>query len=70
MEEKRFTTKEAAAELGITAARVRQMVLKGRLKAEKFGRDLVIFESDLDAVRDRQTGRPPKVKDENGKNTG
>lgn len=64
MVEKRFTTKEAAAELGVTAARVRQMVVSGRLKAEKFGRDLVILESDLDAVRDRQNGRPPKVKGE------
>jgi excisionase family DNA binding protein len=37
-----FTTAEAADTLGVTAARVRQMILKGELAAEKFGRDLMI----------------------------
>src|SRR5437870_1293939 len=37
-----FTTTEAAAKLGVTSARVRQMILKGELAAEKFGRDLMI----------------------------
>ncbi len=54
-----FTTKEAAERLGITAARVRQLVLAGHLPAEKFGRDLVIHESDLESVKDRPIGRPP-----------
>jgi excisionase family DNA binding protein len=54
-----FTTKEAAERLGITAARVRQLVLAGQLPAEKFGRDLVIHESDLESVKDRPIGRPP-----------
>jgi excisionase family DNA binding protein len=53
-----FTTKEAAERLGITAARVRQLVLAGQLPAEKFGRDLVIHESDLESVKDRPIGRP------------
>lgn len=56
-----FTTKEAAEKLGITPARVRQLVLAGQLPAEKFGRDLVIHESDLESVKDRPIGRPGKA---------
>ncbi len=56
-----FTTKEAAERLGITPARVRQLVLAGQLPAEKFGRDLVIHESDLESVKDRPIGRPPNA---------
>lgn len=44
----------------MTVSRVRQLVLEGRLPAEKFGRDLVIKESDLKRVEDRKPGRPPK----------
>lgn len=54
-----MTTKEAADRLGVTPARVRQMVLSGQLPAEKFGRDLVIKATDLELVRDRPMGRPP-----------
>jgi excisionase family DNA binding protein len=64
-----LTTKEAAERLNVTPARVRQMVLSGQLPAEKFGRDLVIRESDLASVEDRPIGRPPqkKVKKKGGK---
>jgi excisionase family DNA binding protein len=57
-----ITTKEAADRLGVSAARVRQLVLAGNLPAEKFGRDLMIKESDLKLVEDRPMGRPPKAK--------
>jgi excisionase family DNA binding protein len=57
-----LTTKEAAERLGITPARVRQLVLAGSLPAEKFGRDLMIKESDLKLVRVRPMGRPPTKK--------
>lgn len=57
-----LTTKEAAERLGVTAARVRQLILSGQLPAEKFGRDLVIKESDLSLVKERRIGRPPKTK--------
>lgn len=57
-----ITTKEAAERLGVSAARVRQLVLAGDLPAEKFGRDLMIKESDLKLVEDRPMGRPPKAK--------
>jgi len=55
-----LTTKEAAEILGVNRSRVRQLILAGRLKAEKFGRDWLINESDLDGVRDRKSGRPQK----------
>jgi excisionase family DNA binding protein len=57
-----LTTKEAAERLNVTPARVRQMVLAGQLPAEKFGRDLVIRESDLASVGNRPIGRPPQKK--------
>jgi excisionase family DNA binding protein len=53
-----LTTKEAAERLGVTPARVRQLVLAGDLPAEKFGRDLMIREADLKLVEDRPIGRP------------
>lgn len=57
-----YTTSEAAAELGVTVGRVRQLVLDGTLPAEKFGRDLVITREALDLARQRKTtrGREPK----------
>lgn len=56
-----LTTKKAADLLGVSAARVRQLVLSGKLPAEKFGRDLVIKESDLKLVANRPMGRPRKA---------
>lgn len=56
-----LTTKEAAEKLGISPARVRQLVLSGELPAAKFGRDLQIKESDLKLVADRPIGRPPNA---------
>ena len=50
-----FTTNEAAKELGITPARVRQMILSNELKAEKIGRDLVVKAKDLATARSRKT---------------
>lgn len=59
---KKLTTREAAERLGVSSARVRQMVLSGNLPAEKFGRDLMIDEKDLALVADRPLGRPPAKK--------
>ncbi len=50
----RFTTNEAAVELGVTAARVRQMVLHRVLPATKFGRDLVITAESLEVAKRRK----------------
>jgi excisionase family DNA binding protein len=59
-----MTTSEAAEHLGVSPARVRRLVLDGRLPAEKFGRDLVIQESDVVAFERLKAGRPPKPADE------
>ena len=56
-----LTTKETAEKLGVTVGRVRQMVIAGQLSAEKFGRDLMINETDIKAVSNRKTGRPKKA---------
>ncbi len=56
-----LTTKEVAARLGVSPARVRQLVLSGELPAEKFGRDLMIKAVDLKLVADRPMGRPPNA---------
>src|SRR5690242_2056242 len=61
---KGITTSEAADRLGISPARVRRLVLDGRLPAEKFGRDLVINESDVEAFERLKGGRPRKAKAE------
>ena len=54
-----YTTSEVAEELGVTSARVRQMVLKGELEAAKFGRDLVITAQALSQARKRKTSPGP-----------
>ena len=55
-----LTTKQAAKALGINDSRVRQLILSGRLPAQKFGRDWIIKEKDLKKVADRKPGRPRK----------
>ena len=57
---KMLTTEEAAERLGVTTARVRAMILAGRLPADKFGRAHMIREDALKLVEDRKPGRPPK----------
>ena len=55
-----LTTQEAAAELGVTDSRVRQLVLDGKLPARKFGRSHMIKRSDLKLVVTGHRGRPRK----------
>jgi excisionase family DNA binding protein len=55
-----LTTQQAAERLGVTTARVRAMILAGRLPADKFGRAHMIREDDLRLVENRKPGRPPK----------
>jgi excisionase family DNA binding protein len=59
-----LTSTEAAERLGVSTARVRRLVLDGRLPAQKFGRDLVIYEDDIESFERLKSGRPPKPKDE------
>lgn len=56
-----FTTSEAAEELGVTSARVRQMILKGELAAEKFGRDLMINSEAVAEAKKRKTRPGPAL---------
>lgn len=65
-----LTTKEAAETLGITAGRVRQLVLDGTLKAEKFGSNLAIHPKSVDAARKRKTQRGPKPAPKSGAKKG
>jgi len=60
MSERMLTTEEAGRHLGVTSTRVRAMITAGRLTAQKFGPVYMILESDLQAVENRKTGRPPK----------
>jgi excisionase family DNA binding protein len=56
-----LTTQQAAEKLGVTAGRVRQMIIDGQLPATKMGRDNFIREADLKLVAERKFGRPPKM---------
>ena len=59
-----FTTDGAAEYLGVTAARVRQLIAEGRVKSEKYGRDHLIDGAslqDYDENGRRGRGRPPKA---------
>ncbi|MCL2654376.1 MAG: type II toxin-antitoxin system HicB family antitoxin [Coriobacteriia bacterium] len=57
-----ITTGEAAEILGVTPARVRNLVLSGALQAEKNGRDLWVSRADVRArmKSSPQPGRPRK----------
>ena len=61
---KLLTTQEAADRLDVTPARIRAMILAGRLPAEKFGHVHMIKEEDLALVADRKPGRPPLTDEE------
>lgn len=57
-----LTTRQVAERLGVSASRVRQFIIDGRLPAIKLGRDNLIREVDLRLVEDRKAGRPTKPK--------
>jgi excisionase family DNA binding protein len=65
MSQDRFTTNETAARLGVTPARVRQMIIKGEIESEKFGRDRVISAKALKAAMNRKTkpGPAPRIEE-------
>jgi site-specific DNA-methyltransferase (cytosine-N4-specific) len=60
---KMLTTPEVAKRLGVSTARVRQLILEGRLPSVQHGRDHLVNEADLALVRDRKPGRPQTRKD-------
>jgi excisionase family DNA binding protein len=53
---------ETAKRLGVIRQRVLQLINAGKLPAVKVGTTYVIKESDLELVKERKTGRPPKAK--------
>ncbi len=57
---KLFSVAEAAAELGVTRARVNQLIDSGVLPAQKVGRSYVIGAEELEKARQRNQnpGRP------------
>ena len=61
-----LTTADAAAQLGVTPARIRQLVLSGEIKAEKVGRDVLIPVAEIETAKARKTkpGPAPKKPDE------
>jgi excisionase family DNA binding protein len=56
-----LSTQQAAKRLGVSDARIRRLILDGRLPSQKVGRDHLIREEDLALVTDRPTGRPKKA---------
>jgi excisionase family DNA binding protein len=57
-ESRLLSTAEAAAELGISAARVRKLIEGGQLPAERIGGRWVVKESDVKAWAAEPPGRP------------
>jgi site-specific DNA-methyltransferase (adenine-specific) len=60
---KLYTTKSAAAYLGVTPTRVRKLISELRLASEKYGRDHLISEKSLKLYKKagkRKPGRPRK----------
>ncbi len=56
-----LTTQEAAGMTGISDARIRQLILLGKLPAQKFGRSNLIKRKDLVKVNIQgKAGRPKK----------
>jgi excisionase family DNA binding protein len=66
MRKKTFTANEAAAELGVSSARVRQMVVDGSLPVSRFGRALVISAEALEQAKQRKTKPGPTPKSATG----
>lgn len=61
-EEPIYSVAEVAERLGVTRARVNQLISSGRLPAQRIGRAFVIREADIALVQTRRPGRPPNVK--------
>lgn len=57
-----YTTNEAAGLLGVTPARVRQMVARGEVESEKLGRDRFITAEAIETAKHRKTSPGPMAK--------
>ena len=56
-----LTTKEVAELLDVSMRQVQALITKGRLPAQKIGRDYLSLEKDLKLVENRKVGRPKKI---------
>jgi excisionase family DNA binding protein len=59
--EKVLTTSDAAKILGVNRSRVLQLIMRGKLRAEKLGWQWIIRPKDLEKVKNRKPGRPKKM---------
>jgi len=60
---KYLTTEEAAEFLGVTPSRIRQLISEERIKSEKYGRDHLIQEEEVEYFAKegrKKRGRPSK----------
>lgn len=57
--ERRYSTAEAAAELGVSERRVRALAAARNI-GTRTGRDWMFSRANVDAMRERTPGRPPK----------
>ncbi len=63
MENDFLTTNEAAQRLGVSAAYIRQMIIRGIIKgAKKFGRDNMVPADEIEILKntEKKAGRPKK----------
>ncbi len=61
--DKLLSVVKSAEILGVNRQRIQALITEGRLPAQKIGNSYVIKESDLELVKQRKTGRPPKSKE-------
>jgi excisionase family DNA binding protein len=54
-----YTTEQAAEALGVTPARVRQMILQGLLETQRFGRAHMITAEAIAVAKQRRTKPGP-----------
>jgi len=60
------TVREAASRVGVTDARVRQLIISKQLKATKLGENMwLIKDSDVDRIanQERRKGGRPRISD-------
>lgn len=57
-----YTVEEAAAQLGVSASRVRQMIADGTIKAGRFANARVITKDALEVAKGRKTTPGPAPK--------
>jgi excisionase family DNA binding protein len=65
-----FTTNETAEALGVTPARVRQMVARNEIASEKMGRDRFITAQAIAVAQQRKTSPGPAPKAKPGQSNG